>query len=129
MTLFDEPARTFDADPLGDGRARRVTPATPVANSISGDLSQVSGSQDVPAGRDTMAGRVAAFFKARPGEWIDGRELMAVAGSYGWRTRCSDIRRPPHSMTIDNRQRRVGRFVVSEYRYVPAAGSPLGGAE
>ena len=78
---------------------------------------------------ETMAGRVAAFFRGRPDEWIDGRELMTVAGSYGWRTRVSDIRRAPYNMRIDNRQRRVGRFVVSEYRYVPAgADVDLGGA-
>jgi hypothetical protein len=55
--------------------------------------------------------------------WIDGRELGQVAGSYAWRTRVSELRRPPFVMTIENRQRRVHRadsshVVVSEYRFV-----------
>jgi hypothetical protein len=63
-----------------------------------------------------LCGRLAAFFNARPGEWIDGMELGRIAGSYAWRTRVSDLRRPPYNLTIENRQRRQGRRVVSEYR-------------
>ena len=75
----------------------------------------------------TLAGIVAAYFKARPGQWIDGRDLMTVAGSYGWRTRVSDCRRPPYNLRIDNRQRRVGQYTVSEYMLVvdPLAGGAL----
>ncbi len=66
---------------------------------------------------------LADLFRERPLVWIDGRELE-IAGRYAWRTRISDLRRLPFNMTIDNRQRRVGRpdgthYVVSEYRFVP----------
>jgi hypothetical protein len=69
--------------------------------------------------------KLEAFFKARPHAWIDGKELANVAGGYGWRSRCSDLRK--RGMTVENRQRMkiihgfmgVSRFKVSEYRYVP----------
>lgn len=96
----------FDADAFGTGGHSEGTVAV--------DL------QD-RAGHQTMAARVAAFFKARPNVWIDGRDLMTVAGSYGWRTRISDCRRSPFQMRIDNRQRRVGQYTISEYMYLPNA--------
>ena len=68
---------------------------------------------------NSLCGRLAAFFEKRPGEWQDGRTLSGIAGTYAWRTRVSDLRRPPYNLTIENRQRRQGRFVVSEYRMVP----------
>lgn len=73
----------------------------------------------------TLAAAVAAFFKARPNAWIDGRDVMQIAGAYGWRTRISDCRRQ-FGMQISNRQRRVRAgggqsFTVSEYRYTPPA--------
>lgn len=77
---------------------------------------------------------LAAFFRARPAVWVDGRELE-IAGRYGWRSRVSDVRRPPYGLTIENRLRRVRRpdgsaYVVSEYRYLPAlaAEAAQGGA-
>lgn len=66
----------------------------------------------------TLCGRLAVFLRARPNQWIDGRELATIAGAYGWRTRVSDLRRPPYSLTIENRQRRHKRHVISEYRFV-----------
>lgn len=79
------------------------------------------------AGRVTRVAALARFFEGRPNVWIDGRELALVAGAYAWRTRLSDLRRPPFRWTIENRQRRLtaagGRCsVVSEYRWVCAAG-------
>lgn len=75
-----------------------------------------------PIGRPSLIERLAAFFRAHPDTWIDGRDLGLVAGSYAWRTRVSNLRRPPFAMVIENRQRRVrgpdGPHVVSEYRYV-----------
>ena len=76
-----------------------------------------------PAGDvHTFTRRLAAFFRARPHQWIDGRSLE-FAGRYAWRTRVSDLRRAPYFMTIRNRQRRIAvagrRFVVSEYRFEP----------
>jgi hypothetical protein len=67
---------------------------------------------------------LASFFKARPGDWIDGRELMSVSGQYAWRTRVSELRR--RGFRIVNRQRRYADprtgarvLTISEYRYEP----------
>ena len=57
----------------------------------------------------TFTGRVAAYFQARPNQWIDGRELAKVGGAYAWRSRVSDCRKPPYSLTIENRVRRVDK--------------------
>lgn len=68
----------------------------------------------------TRVEQLAAYFRARPGQWIDG-ERLEFAGKYAWRTRVSDCRKPPFNMRIDNRVRRVpgsGRK-ISEYRYTP----------
>jgi hypothetical protein len=66
---------------------------------------------------ETRVGRLAAFFRERPGCWIDGRTLGAIGGSCAWRTRA------PFLMTIENRQRTIqtqdGAVTISEYRYVP----------
>ncbi len=56
-------------------------------------------------------------FRARAGVWIDGKELAQIAGGYGWRTRCSDLRK--RGMVIENRVRRTPHYAVSEYRWVP----------
>lgn len=70
--------------------------------------------------RTSGCARLAAFFRVRPGKWIDGQELAQIAGVYGWRTRVSELRRPPYGMGIENRQRRRRRRVISEYRWMPA---------
>lgn len=71
----------------------------------------------------TRASALAEFFRDRPFVWIDGADLGMIAGRYAWRSRISDLRRGPHFMNVQNRQRRVrvdGRsFVVSEYRFEP----------
>ena len=68
----------------------------------------------------TLTDRLAAYFRARPMEMIDAIKLEAVGGRQGWRTRCSELRRAPHFMTIQNSIRRwpSGRK-RSMYRYVP----------
>lgn len=76
----------------------------------------------------TLTARLAAYFAERPEQWIDGRELMRVAGSYAWRTRASQLRKPPYGMVIENRVRTVTQadgewWRRSEYRYVPVNGS------
>jgi hypothetical protein len=76
-----------------------------------------------PQRRISRTERLAEFFRARPGNWIDGRELANVAGTYAWRTRISDLRRAPFYMRIDNRQRHVTtpdqqQFVISEYIFL-----------
>lgn len=67
--------------------------------------------------------RVEQYFKARSGQWIDGKDLEAIGGRYAWRSRVSDCR-TQRGMTIENRLRHIQqddgtRFTVSEYRYVP----------
>lgn len=76
----------------------------------------------------SLCASLAALFRAHRGEWLDGRELARVAGAYGWRTRISELRRPPYTMHIRNRQRRIARgdgsrFVVSEYAWLPHEGA------
>jgi len=66
----------------------------------------------------TFRDSLAQFFRDRPGQWIDGMVLANVGGCYAYRTRISDLR-TQLGMQIENRQRRVGRRVVSEYRFVP----------
>lgn len=78
--------------------------------------------------REAFVHRVAEYFKARPGEWIDARDLETVGGRQAWRTRVSNCRRQL-GMVIDNRQttRRLADgtpYTVSEYRYLPY--QPLG---
>lgn len=78
----------------------------------------------------TLNDRLAAYFKARPNQWLGARELGRVAGFAGWRTRTSNLRKPPYSMVIENRVKTIRNsreivagqsrhFKVSEYRWVP----------
>jgi hypothetical protein len=60
---------------------------------------------NLPQPKLSLTERLAAYFRARPGCWIDGRELSTIAGSYAWRTRLSELRRAPFFMRIG---RRVG---------------------
>lgn len=74
---------------------------------------------------DTYRDRVADYFRSHAGQWVDGMTLSQCGGCYGWRTRISECRKL--GLTIENRQRKVGRRTVSEYRYV-AAGQQQGAA-
>ena len=40
---------------------------------------------------ESLNDKLAAFFIAHPGEWIDGKHLATFAGSYGWRTRVRKV--------------------------------------
>jgi hypothetical protein len=64
---------------------------------------------------------LAMYFKRHEGHWIDGRALATVAGSYAWRSRVAELRKPPFSMPVENRVRTVkdeGKtWRISEYRY------------
>lgn len=70
---------------------------------------------------ETFTDAVADLFRARPNQWIDAKDIMAVGGLYAWRTRLSDCRRA-FGMAIENEwhtERRDGRtFRVSRYRWV-----------
>ncbi len=68
--------------------------------------------------------RLADYFEANRGRWIDGRELATIAGAYAWRTRLSECRRAPYLLTVENRIRFVGKVKISEYRVPRAQGSP-----
>jgi hypothetical protein len=73
--------------------------------------------------KPSLARQLAAFFLSRPNQWVDCRQVAAVAGAYAWRTRISDLRRAPFNMTIENRQRPCAAddgtsFVISEYRFI-----------
>ena len=63
----------------------------------------------------TFRDRLAAYLLAHQGEWIDGLELARLAGAYAWRTRLSECR-TQLGLTVENRQRRMGRRCISEYR-------------
>jgi hypothetical protein len=68
--------------------------------------------------RASLTDRVAAYFRALPNCWINARELTTVGGFAAWRTRVSELRKPPYAMTIENRTRREGGYTISEYRWV-----------
>jgi len=68
----------------------------------------------------TFRDAVASHFILHRGEWIDGMDLAGIGGLYAWRSRISECR-TQLAMCIENRQRKVGRRTVSEYRYVPAS--------
>lgn len=114
--LFKEMDRLFDAlefDP--------ITSATPPETVRQ--IADVACAYGRPKGA-TYRDALAAYFNARPNEWIGGLELARVAGAYAWRTRCSDCR-TQLGMNIQNRMRTLENGVkVSEYRVVtPSAGS------
>ena len=79
----------------------------------------------------SLSEHVAALFRANPNRWIDGQQIARVGGYAAYRTRISDLRRPPYAMTIENRVRTVIDFdewvrsgatrkiKVSEYRFLP----------
>lgn len=70
--------------------------------------------------------RLERFFREHPNTWIDGKDLAAVAGTYAWRSRVSNVRQRllARGRTIENRQRRVKLrgssrwYTISEYRAV-----------
>ena len=88
---------------------------------------------NLPRPRSSLVERLAAYFRERPSRWIDGAELASIAGRYAWRTRASDLRRPPFNMRILNRQRHLrtddGRTItISEYRFDPGVTAQEGAA-
>ena len=74
-------------------------------------------SLDYSAPPENMTAAVAAYFKARPGQWISALELAQVGGLLAWRTRVSECR-TQLGMQIQNKTHRVGRKLHSEYRWV-----------
>lgn len=77
-----------------------------------------------PASKVTLCDRLAKRFRACPNIWLDARGLLEIGGFGGWRTRISDLRKPPYSMAIDNKVRTTvladgARITHSYYRFVP----------
>lgn len=71
---------------------------------------------------------LATFFRDHPDEWINGFVLMKIGGSFAFRSRCSDLRRFPYGMTIENKVERhkrvledgtVKHWSETYYRYLP----------
>jgi hypothetical protein len=58
---------------------------------------------------------VAKLLRRERGRWVDGLTIAKTGGAYSWRTRISECR-TLLGMKVENRQRKVGRRVVSEYR-------------
>lgn len=75
--------------------------------------------------QQSLCDQLEAYFKARPGLWIDGRKLATIAGAYAWRTRVSDLR--VRGLRIDNVVTRGMTYRKSLYRYVPGGSSGAGG--
>jgi hypothetical protein len=74
----------------------------------------------------TYRDRVAAYFKAKPGQWIEWHELAAIGGAMAWRTRVSDCRQPFEKggleMDIVNKVHKLPDGTkVSAYMYRPKA--------
>jgi hypothetical protein len=78
-------------------------------------MTQPSLLDSVQPDADTFTGRVAHLFMAHPGEWLDGLRIATVGGAYAWRSRVADARKE-YGLNIVNRQRRIGKRVISEYR-------------
>lgn len=97
----------------------------PLAAAAGRDVRDEGGPTMNLAQRPSLAARLAAFFTTQPNTWIDGRRLAAIAGAYAWRTRVSDLRRPPFSMVIENRQKHVktntGMATISQYRFATSS--------
>lgn len=76
----------------------------------------------------TLTDKLERFFREHPNTHIDGKDLAAIAGSYAWRTRLSEVRERFRQIPgapadpLPNRQRRykVGSrtYVISEYMAV-----------
>lgn len=71
----------------------------------------------------TLTEQVAAIFRAKPNQWIDGHEFAKVGGYAGFTARIRDLRKAPYHWTIENEVTRhdfMGRrWTETKYRYVP----------
>jgi len=76
--------------------------------------------------RKRSCGKVLAFLRAHPQQWIPAQDFMALGGAMAWRTRLSDARKviEAEGGQLQNRQQRLHGAVLSEYRYLPSA--PIG---
>lgn len=63
----------------------------------------------------TYVDRAVKLLRRQRGKWVDGLVIQRTAGAYAWRTTLSRARRQ-YQIEIENRQRKVGKRTVSEYR-------------
>ena len=73
--------------------------------------------------KPSLTVQLAAFFQARPHQWISANDLM-FAGKFAWRTKVVSDARTQCGMRISNRQRHVRTeggdvITISEYRFEP----------
>jgi hypothetical protein len=70
--------------------------------------------------RRSINDRMADYFQMFPNQWLDVANLASIGGLGGWRSRLAELRFPPFSMPIENRQGRWpdGRR-RSQYRFTP----------
>jgi len=74
---------------------------------------------DVPH-KQSYVQKVLQVFQANENVWVNADLLASRGGRYAWRTRISNLRKPPYNLSIENRQRKAeAGHVISEYRYVP----------
>jgi hypothetical protein len=69
----------------------------------------------------TYRDRVAAYFKAKPGQWIEWHELAAIGGAMAWRTRVSNARRELGMDIVNKVHKLPDGTKVSAYMYRPKA--------
>lgn len=68
---------------------------------------------------DSACAKLARWFRDRPGLRVSAWDVMQASGhALAWRTRVSDLRKPPFRMDIQNEQEQHGRQKRSFYRYV-----------
>ena len=62
--------------------------------------------------------RLAGLFRANYRKRVSAMALMRVGGWCSWRTRVSDLRRPPFNMRIEPETIQTPRGARSFYRYL-----------
>ena len=73
-----------------------------------------------PPRKQSYVQKVLQVFQANENVWVNADLLASCGGRYAWRTRISDLRKPPYNLSIENRQRKAREgYTISEYRYVP----------
>ena len=82
------------------------------------------------AERTAACVQLAVFFLARPNQRISAVDLMPLGGLCSWRTRLSDLRKPPYNMDIRNETRTQRRadgtaFKASFYTYQPVTAARI----
>lgn len=76
--------------------------------------------------RQSCASQLETLLKSRPGEWIPMRELAAVGGIGGWRTRLSELgRRKVEPLQIEHNGKNGAASCHRYLPYVPVQNAPF----